>query len=148
MVRPHLLERKSVFLFCRAPILWQKRLVRSGIRTHASIQRPEISPERKAHRLESGALDRSAILTAVGLRLGLPFATGISAICQQESLLQRGLSNRLQSCPFKLFHDRHANNWANSRLWRGSNSRPLVYETSALATELQSHCCQGQLAKE
>ena len=41
-----------------------KNLVRSGIRTHASNWRPEHSYALTAQaRLESGALDRSAILT-------------------------------------------------------------------------------------
>ena len=44
-----------------------KRPVRSGIRTHASIRRPERSDSHacwEGFRLESGALDRSAILTS------------------------------------------------------------------------------------
>ena len=39
--------------------------VRSGIRTHASIRRPEIPIIGRFH-LESGALDHSAILTLAG----------------------------------------------------------------------------------
>ena len=46
--------------------VWEKNLVRSGIRTHASNWRPEHSYAFTAQAmLESGALDRSAILTVV-----------------------------------------------------------------------------------
>src|SRR4029434_4353645 len=55
----HLLPQNG-FGYCS---LKSKGHVRSGIRTHASIRRPEIPQLRKVHQLESGALDRSAILT-------------------------------------------------------------------------------------
>ena len=41
----------------------KKVFVRSGIRTHAHIRGPEHSVRAKSRTLESGALDRSAILT-------------------------------------------------------------------------------------
>ena len=41
----------------------EKNFVRSGIRTHAHIRGPEYSCYGKSPTLESGALDRSAILT-------------------------------------------------------------------------------------
>ena len=41
----------------------KKVFVRSGIRTHAHIRGPERSVRTKRYALESGALDRSAILT-------------------------------------------------------------------------------------
>ena len=41
----------------------KKDFVRSGIRTHAHIRGPERSVKAKSVTLESGALDRSAILT-------------------------------------------------------------------------------------
>ena len=41
----------------------KKDFVRSGIRTHAHIRGPERSVRTKSYALESGALDRSAILT-------------------------------------------------------------------------------------
>ena len=45
-------------------LIWKKKIfVRSGIRTHALIRGPERSVRTKSRTLESGALDRSAILT-------------------------------------------------------------------------------------
>ena len=51
----------------------QKNNVRSGIRTHASIRRPErpfpLPNGKVCYHLESGALDRSAILTSTNVPL-------------------------------------------------------------------------------
>ena len=51
----------------------QKNNVRSGIRTHASIRRPErpflLPNGKECYHLKSDALDRSAILTSVNVHL-------------------------------------------------------------------------------
>ena len=67
--------RKGVFggleawiTFCHL-LSYKKKVVRSGIRTHAlrEDQNSQLPTERASMKLESGALDRSAILTCWGL---------------------------------------------------------------------------------